>query len=206
MTHHVVVRRLSFIQRHHKLLIALGGVIIGSYIVITALGPSLASLPPIQHAQQQNVYRKLAKSPITNGDRLYIPTIGVDVAIVEGKNASALNLGAWHRQPQNGNPIVGGNFILSAHRFQLGKTPQGSYKRSPFYNLNKIQAGSKVWVDYHGRRYEYNVYRRYSVRPGQTEIESTSEEAKLTLYSCSLRGPADGREVIEALPAGTQTY
>lgn len=194
---------LHLLRRNYKLLIALGVVIIGLYILATALGASLTSLPPVQRAQQQAIYRKLDNPPGVNGDRLYVPSVGIDVAIIEGKDASALTSGAWHRQPQNGNPIVGGNFVLSAHRFQLGRTPQGTLKRSPFYRLNDIQTGSKIWVDYHNHRYEYTVTSRYSVKARQTEIESASEKTKLTLYSCSLRGATDGREVIEAVPSGT---
>jgi LPXTG-site transpeptidase (sortase) family protein len=197
---------LDWLKRNCKLLIALGVVIIGLYVLATTLGASLSSLPPIQQAQRQAIYRKLNASPGVNGDRLYIPSVGIDVAIVEGADASALNGGAWHRQPQNGNPIVGGNFVLSAHRFQLGRSPQGTLKRSPFYKLNEVQTGSKIWVDYHNRRYEYIVTSRYSVKPQQTEIESASETTKLTLYSCSLRGATDGREVIEAVPSGTVVY
>jgi LPXTG-site transpeptidase (sortase) family protein len=195
-----------FLRRNYRLLLALGGASIGCYVLVTTFSASLGNIPPVQRAWQQNIYRKLENPAGFNGDRLYIPQIGVDIAIVEGKDASALNKGAWHRQPQNGNPIVGGNFVLSAHRFQLGRTPQDTLKQSPFYRLNRLEAGSKIWVDYHNRRYEYIVSRRYSVKPTQVTIESASETAKLTLYSCSLRGAADGREVIEARPVGTALY
>jgi LPXTG-site transpeptidase (sortase) family protein len=183
------------------LLVSLGGLIGGCYVLMIALWPSVTQLPPIQANSERSIYKKLATDPGLNGDRLYIPDIGVDVAIVEGSNASTLNSGAWHRQPQNGNPLRGGNFVLSAHRFQLGATPQGTLKRSPFYSINKLTIGQKLWVDYQNKRYEYTVSRRYSVKPTQTEIEAASPTAKLTLYSCTLRGSFDGREVIEALPS-----
>lgn len=191
------IRRLVI---DYKLLAALLGISAGVYILTTSLWPSLMHSPPMQSRQRQAVYRKLETGPRLNGDRLYIPQIGLDVAIVEGTDESVLHKGAWHRQPQHGNPEIGGNFILSAHRFQLGRTPQGTHKKSPFYAINKLEPGHRIWVDYHNLRYEYVVNRRYSVKPSQIEIEAPSAVPKLTLYSCTLRGAADGREVIEALP------
>jgi LPXTG-site transpeptidase (sortase) family protein len=189
-----------FWRHNYALAISLGGLIGGIYLLTIALWPSVSQLSPIQARTQQSIYRKLNNPIVPNGDRLYIPSIGVDVAIVEGANASSLSKGAWHRQPQNGNPAIGGNFVLSAHRFQLGATPQGTLKRSPFYAINKLNPGDKLWVDFHGSRYQYIVQRRYTVKPTQTDIESATSVAKLTLYSCTLRGSFDGREVIEALP------
>ncbi|PLS81343.1 hypothetical protein CYG49_02310 [Candidatus Saccharibacteria bacterium] len=74
--------------------------------------------------------------------------------------------------------------------------------KSPFYHLDKLQVGDEVFVDYDGKRYVYEVNRKYKVPESATEIEAPSEDDKLTLYSCDLRGPAAGREVIEAKPAG----
>ena len=190
------------VRRHLSWLIPSSGVIIGGYLLITTLSPEASRIPAIQHNRQQAVLRKLDDTTGLDEDRLYIPAIGVDVAIVTGTNEAALNLGAWHRHPDYGDPALGGNFVLSAHRFRLGRTPSGTLKQSPFYHIDKLEPGDKIWVDFRKYRYEYMVQRRYSVKPNQTEIESPSSSAKLTLYSCTLRGSADGREVIEAVPAG----
>lgn len=192
--------RLRQLITDYKVLAGLGGVGIGIYLLALSLWPMLVNSPLAQTSRQAATYRKLGGIPGLNGNRLYIPQIGLDVAIVEGNDESALRKGAWHRQPQHGNPSIGGNFILSAHRFQLGYTPQGTLKKSPFYAINKLEPGHKLWVDYQGQRYEYVVSRRYAVKSSQTEIESSSSTPKLTLYSCTLRGAADGREVIEAVP------
>lgn len=192
--------RFRRLAHDFALLVALVGASTGLYILALSLWPTLVHSPLMQTGRQESVYRKLETSPGLNGNRLYIPQIGVDVAIVEGNDDSALRQGAWHRQPQYGNPAAGGNFILSAHRFQLGRTPQGTLKKSPFYAIDKLKPGHRLWVDYSNRRYEYIVSRRYAVKPSQVEIETRSSTPKLTLYSCTLRGAADGREVIEAVP------
>lgn len=49
-----------------------------------------------------------------------------------------------------------------------------------------------------GRRYQYEITKKYEVKPTQIEIEASSNEAKLTLYTCTLQGENDGREVFEA--------
>jgi LPXTG-site transpeptidase (sortase) family protein len=77
-------------------------------------------------------------------------------------------------------------------------TPGQTVERSPFYNIDKLNIGDQLQVDYDGIRYTYTITQKYKVSPNQTDIEKTSVEPKLTLYSCTLRGSADGRDVIEA--------
>ena len=149
--------------------------------------------------ESQAITQKLTKrQPDLQQNRLYVPKIGVDVAIVEGVTESTLEGGAWHRQPQNGDPISGGNFVLAAHRFNLGLTPQQTRAKSPFYHIDKLQNGDQIYVDFHGVRYAYKVDKRYKVGDTELSIESRSNDAKMTMYSCDLRGPKAGREVVEA--------
>jgi sortase A len=169
----------------------------GAYMAVTILSPTV---PILSGRAPDETARKLKDQPGTHGNRLFIPQINVDVAIVEGTSDAALEKGAWHRQPQNGNPEKGGNFVLSAHRFIMSFTPQGTAVSSPFYNIDKLKDGDILSVDYDNKRYEYKVEKKYSVKPTDVYIEGPSETPKLTLYSCTLQGSDDGRDVIEALP------
>ncbi len=178
------------------LLVAAGG-----YILFTALSPSLINVPLLDSGNTAETEERLQSKPGTYGDRLFIPQIGVDVAILVG-NESVLDKGAWHRKPENGDPITGGNFVLSAHRFEMGLTPQQTRAKSPFYNIGNLQVGAQIFVDYKGERYGYEITKKYSVKPTQVEIEAPSEQPKMTLYSCTLEGSADGRDVLEAKPLG----
>ncbi|MCC7543765.1 sortase [bacterium] len=112
--------------------------------------------------------------------------------------AELLELGSWHRFPDRGSPAKGGNFILSAHRFNLGNSPGQTKTKSPFYNLHKLTVRDGIRVFFDGTWYDYVVTKLYSVNPNATEIEEPSPEAKLTLYTCTLKGSADGRLVVEA--------
>jgi sortase A len=135
---------------------------------------------------------------VSDQQRIIIPKIGVDIAFLTGNDSATLDQGAWWRYPERGDPVKGGNFILSAHRFKLGWTPAKTRAKSPFYNINKLVAGDKIYIDFKGQRYTYTVTRTYAVTPQTVSIEAPSDEPKLTLYSCTLKGALDGRDVIEA--------
>ena len=133
-------------------------------------------------------------------NRIQIEKMGVEVPYFNDNTPATLEKGAWWRFPDRGNPEDGGNFIISAHRFYIGRTPQGTRARSPFYKLDKLETGDKIRVFYEKKWYDYQVTKKYSVKPDATEIEAKTDEPKLTLYTCSLKGSADGRVVIDAEP------
>lgn len=172
----------------------------GVYLLLLSFAPSL-NIPLISGKAPDETQKKLELLP-SSEDRLYIPQINVNVAIVTGSTEVALEKGAWHRRPENGDPVKGGNFILSAHRFIMAFTPQGVAEKSPFYNIDKLKDGDKFFVDFKGKRYAYEIKRIYSVKPNAIEIENPSDKPILTLYSCTLKGSADGRDVIEAVNLG----
>lgn len=166
----------------------------GLYLLLLVMTPNIPPLYPVEPID----VKKLEEP---KGDRVVIPKIGVDVGIKTG-GAEALDDGAWHRFPERGDPEKGGNFILSAHRFEIGFTPSETRRKSPFYHVEKLSVGDQIVVDYNGKRYGYEVTEKYQVKPDRVEIEAPSDEAKLTLYTCTLKGESDGREVIIAKPLG----
>ena len=190
-------------RRNLLIFFALLLVVVGGYILFTAFAP-LFNTSIVAGRDTDETLKKLKKPAGANGDRLYIPQINVDVAIIAGDDPSVLEKGAWHRKPENGDPVEGGNFVLSAHRFVMDITPGGTILKSPFYNIDKLLIGDRLVVDYKGKRYEYEIKKKYAVKPEATNIEERSEQPKMTLYSCTLEGSADGRDVIEAVPVGRQ--
>lgn len=185
-----------FFKKDWYLLAAVTCLLVGGYGLVDTLAPGLPQRPQQIAVRREQVRRE----PAAREDRLYIPALGVDVAIVEGASSAVLEKGAWHRKPESGDPAQGGNFVLSAHRFRLGWTPQGTRARSPFYRLDRLQPGDQIFVDYRQRRYTYIVSETYKVDRHAIEIEARSSTPKLTLYSCNLRGERAGREVVEAVP------
>lgn len=73
------------------------GLVGGIYLLVLVLTPNIHVLFPVEQ-----IYVKTLSVP--TGDRVYIPKIGVNVAIDFG-GAEALDKGAWHRFPERGDPI-----------------------------------------------------------------------------------------------------
>ena len=160
----------------------------GIYLLLLTFAPAL-NVPGFQ--------APTTTATTNDVNRIVIDKIDVDIPFHTG-GPEALEKGAWHRFPERGDPEMGGNFILSAHRFQLGMTPQQTRAKSPFYNLDKLQIGDTFKVTFNKKDYTYKVTEKYDVARTAVEIEAPSEAPKLTLYSCSLKGEKDGRIVLEA--------
>ena len=107
-------------QKSSKLLLVIPfiGIIGGSYLLLNTIAPSLPSSLSTEVAAVTKTLKQ--RQPSLDKNRLYVPKIGVDVEIVVGVNDKTLEGGAWHRVPQNGEPVKGGNLVLAAHRFNLG--------------------------------------------------------------------------------------
>lgn len=182
-------------KRWRNWLIGLAALVLiatGAYILILTQAPNLPVASPIDLDTNDDAN--------DNRNRIQIEKMGVEVPYYSDNTPATLERGAWWRFPDRGDPTKGGNFILSAHRFYIGTTPQGTRARSPFYKLDTLAEGDKIRIFFDGKWYDYAVTRNYSVKPNATEIEDQSDEPKLTLYTCTLKGSADGRVVIEASP------
>lgn len=185
-----------------RIIIALLLISGGLYLLFVSISPFLAS--QMINPEDNSTTRLLAKTAAENVDhfpenRLYIPAIDVNI-LYETGGPEVLELAAWWRHPESGNPKDGGNFIIAAHRFQIGPTPQRTLNNSPFYNINRLKLGDSITVDFDGKRYEYTISDIFRVKPEDTHIEARTDQPRLTLYSCTLGGSFDGREVIIATP------
>ena len=171
----------------------------GLYVLITALMPffMVHTVNPTSNTTVAKLEATATEIPTEN--RLYIPKIDINLPYEQG-DEHVMEYGAWWRRPENGNPKDGGNFILSAHRFIMGLTPEQTLRKSPFYNIDKLALDDEITIDYQSERYVYVISKIYAVKPNAVEIENRTDEPQLTLYSCTLGGAADGREVIIATP------
>ena len=165
----------------------------GVYLLWLSLGSAayIPSSPKVWNAPVPQEVNRLREN------RLYIPKLKLNLTYVSG-DQRVLRDHIWHRFPERGDPEQDGNFILAGHRFEIGLTPGETKRKSPFYHINLLKPGDKIYADFNGKRYEYEIIKRFSVAPTQIEIEAESETPKMTLYTCTLKGEKDGREVIEA--------
>ncbi len=160
----------------------------GCYLALLTASPQIISRKPLPPIKQQE---------IAQDNVLIVPKLNLKLPINAG-SVEVLEKGLWHRFPGRGNPVDGGNFVLSGHRFAMGLTPWHTLNSSPLYDIDKLKVGDELYVDWQGKRYTYRITRQYSVKPNQISIEAPSLTAKMTLYTCTKSGAADGREVIEA--------
>lgn len=133
---------------------------------------------------------KLQDKPTDN--RLVIPKIGIDAPIaIDSKKGEAFEKGIW-RRPNTSTPDLGGNTVLVAHRFLY---TSGSHT---FYHLDKLSKDDRFTVYWEGKEYTYVVTERFEVSPDQIEIENTSPDPIITLYTCTPIFTADKRLVVRA--------
>jgi len=127
---------------------------------------------------------KRVKAKVTNrtrppDNRLVIPKIGVNIPIVEGQESdSALWKGAW-RIPNSSTPKVGGNTVLSAHRFRY-RPPSNL----TLYLLDKVKRGDTMIVYWQGKEYDYRVSETKIVPRENTDIAEPTLEDQLTVFTC----------------------
>ncbi len=186
-------------RRKFLLLTSLLLAFIGIYLLTLVLSPEIVSSSQQLSAAATEELISSYRSESINA--IIIPSINVDVPILEG-DEDVLNVGAWHRKPEQGNPTKDGNFIVTAHRFTLGFSPAQTAEKSPFYNLHKLKTGDDIIIIWNGEKHYYLVEETFEVTPYQLEIEDQTTEKILTLYSCTLQGHLDGRLVIRAKPLG----
>lgn len=187
-------RRQSRWRSKWVLVVALIMLGAGLYLLLLVLSPTIKIVPAVD---KTSIDLNTKDDASDSRNRVQIAKINLEVPFFEG-GAEELEKGAWHRYPERGNPEKGGNFILSAHRFKIGLTPSQTKYNSPFYNIGVLNVGDPIRVFYNGKWYDYVITKKYSVKPTDVYIEGPSAEAKLTLYSCTLGGSTDGRDVIEA--------
>lgn len=141
---------------------------------------------------------ELGNREIPEENRLVIPAINIDMPIVEGNNANALNLGVWHR-PGTGFPGEG-NMVLTGHRIGYAFLPEDIRNSTSFYHLDKLEIGDYVIVYWEKSEYDYEIYDSETTDPEAKEIESQEGEERLTLYTCDPIGTFNKRLVYYAEP------
>jgi sortase A len=129
-------------------------------------------------ADQRAKARVLSNQKPTD-NRLVIPSIGVNIPIVEGQNQKvALNQGAW-RIPNSSTPPDGGNTVLSGHRFRY-RPPSNL----TLYLLDQVHSGDIMIVYWQGKEYDYKVSQTKIVPRDKTDMAEPTLTPQLTVFTC----------------------
>ncbi|HSX03012.1 MAG TPA: class E sortase [Candidatus Saccharimonadia bacterium] len=183
---------MLILLRHQIIRLGLAAVFMagGLYLAyLLLMAPHRAALPADG--------RLTAGAPLPDR-QLVIPRLGVQVNIVADQLAQLDHGLVVQRTGAGGNPAKGGNFVLVGHRYVFSWVPARVSLVSVFYDLDKLKTGDAITVYWQHKRYHYTVSRTYQVKPGQLSVEAPTTGPKLTLYTCTLQGQADGRIVVEA--------
>lgn len=155
----------------------------------------------VQHYIDQTAAEVSSDEPATEdmgGNRLIIPRMLMNTKIVEGPMSNPygnLKKGAWHL-PFSSTPDKNGNTVIAGHRFTYTES------RSIFYYLDKLQLGDEIGVKWNDTLYTYEVTSIRVVTPTETSVQAATNDARLTLYTCTpIWNPKD-RLVVVAKPIG----
>lgn len=179
------------------LVLLLTGVSISAYIFIPLIQRNNLSHRNVNEVKEKIIktQEKLKNTPNLT-ERLIIPKINLDVDIFTDGEQS-LNKGVWLKYSDRSNPILGGNTILTGHRFGFGTN---IFKSSPLYNVDLLEKGDTILFVWKEKIYGYMISDIKEVKPTDMSIEKNTNYNQLTLYTCTLEGAEDGRIVILASP------
>lgn len=110
---------------------------------------------------------------------LIIPSISVNMPVVSGERDAerALRRGAW-LMPGTPEPPQGGNTVLTGHRFLYAS---GAHT---LYNLDKVKKGQKLFIEWDGVRYTYEVFEKNIIPAVDVSILNDTEDTILTVVTC----------------------
>ena len=133
--------------------------------------------------------------PLPVGNRIVIPTAGVDIEIKQGNSIDIIGSGgSWYKPLWTKSPLEDGNTVIIAHRFWYGHANSG------FYHLDQVKVGDVLAIYWQGQELIYKVSEVKTVEPSDVSVEQNSPDRRLTLYTCTPVITAEHRLVVIAKP------
>jgi len=114
--------------------------------------------------------------------QFYLKSAKVDIyaPIIEGIDEEALKNGIGHH-PDSVWPDQEGNVVLAGHNFDLDV--ENEYGKV-FISLRLVEINDEVIIEYQGKKYIYQVFKKETVKPDDTTLFRESDEWLLTFYTC----------------------
>lgn len=134
-----------------------------------------------------------------------ISNLNLLIPFARGKEDSLSKNSVWWREPEQGNPAEGGNFILCGQRLKLAVTPSQTKDASTFYNLEKLNKNDKIDIYYEGQWYPFTVSSKDEKPSLEMHDKNNSQDTRLILYTCSPSGESDGHIAFIAESDGKKT-
>jgi sortase A len=191
-------RRLSRFLRFTGWTLIVAGFLIVAFILYELLATGLVTAR-YQQELREDLAQDLAR-PVPGAEPpppvpgqavgiLRIPEIGLDMAVVEGVSPDDLKKGPGH-YPDTPLPGSKGNVGIAGHRT--------TYAR-PFWALDRLEAGDRIYVDTRRGRFIYRVEWTRVVTPDRVEVLDRTRKESLTLTTCHPKFSAAQRLVVRAV-------
>jgi LPXTG-site transpeptidase (sortase) family protein len=119
--------------------------------------------------------------------KILIPSIGVDVIMVEGTSVGDLKEGPGH-WAETPFPGQGGNFVVSGHRTTYG---------APFFKLNEVEVGDEIDLVLPYAAVRYTVSRVFIVYPDEVDSVAQRGREQISLAACHPIYSAQQRIVVQ---------
>ncbi|OFW57018.1 MAG: hypothetical protein A2133_08510 [Actinobacteria bacterium RBG_16_64_13] len=119
--------------------------------------------------------------------KIVIPSIGVDVVMVEGTSKRDLKEGPGHWS-ETPFPGQGGNFVVSGHRTTYG---------APFFKLNDVEVGDEIDLVLPYAVARYTVSRVIIVYPDEVDTVAQLGREQVSLAACHPIYSAKQRIVVQ---------
>ncbi|MBK5222718.1 MAG: class E sortase [Acidimicrobiia bacterium] len=162
--------------------------------------PTTTTTPPTLDELDEATIAALTPEPGDPVARIWIPTIGVDEAVVHGVSTADLRLGPGH-YPDSPLPGQPGNAAIAGHRTTYGQ---------PFHDLDKLQPGDEIRVQTVQGEFTYEVMAHevdgdpaqvaghFIVDDNAVEVLDDAGDDRLTLTACHPKYSSRQRIVVTA--------
>jgi sortase A len=137
----------------------------------------------------------LADKPGEPIGKILIPSIGVDVIMLEGANTRDLREGPGH-WPGTALPSQDGNVVVAGHRVTHSR---------PFRHIDQMGPGDEVIFTIGSGRHTYTFVRNEIVPPTGMHIVQQTPAKTATIFACHPPGSARFRFVVHLSYVGSVT-
>jgi LPXTG-site transpeptidase (sortase) family protein len=164
--------------------------IVSASSTVTTVSPAesqrLAELAAFRAAAEQFAAKVGWKTGTPLG-RIVIPSISLNVVMVEGTGKGDLREGPGH-WPETPFPGQGGNFVVSGHRTTYG---------APFFKINKVKVGDEIDLVLPYGVVRYAVTRVIIVNPTDVQTVAQLGKEQVSLAACHPIYSAKQRIVVQ---------
>lgn len=147
----------------------------------------------IYNKPTQNLPLPTATSTFPKENRIVIPSIQMNLKIMDVDSINKVSHGAW-RVSDSSTPDKGGNTVIIGHRISLAG---GVEKPWDFFFLPEVKEGNVISVYWKGVKYNYKITKATVEDPDNSNIEDSTTENTITVYTCYPLWTTDYRFAIQ---------